>query len=296
MVVKVSVGIMAYNEEKYLSLALENILKQDFSDYEIIIADNASEDSTGKIAQKYAKEYPFIRYIKHSINIGAIQNYNTLIRESQGEYFVLAGAHDLWSEHYIEELVKKLDNNPDVVLAHGMTKWIDKDGHDLNIPTGFIDTSGLSPISRFNLMLWGHHNCVYGLYRLKELQKTLLESETLGVESAILGGLALLGHIVVVPEVTWFRRKNRLIETDEERINRYFEPKFMFSKPKIRILPHWRIPVDFFTLLFRIKLSWRDRIAFSLSMSNVLLRYSLLMAYDIKYLVFNIFKFSKNKK
>jgi glycosyltransferase involved in cell wall biosynthesis len=289
----VTIGIMAYNEENYLESTIESILKQPFSDYEIIIGDNASEDKTGEIAQRYAEQYEFIRYIRHPKNIGAIQNFNTIVKQSKGKYFVLAGAHDLWSENYLEKLAKKLDNNPDIVLAHGVTKWIDENGHDLNIPTGFIDTSGFGSIARFNLILWGNQNGLYGMYRLKELKKTRLQLEIFGSGAVMLGELALLGNIAVVPEVTWFRRKNRSTESNEERINRYF--RVLFSKPKIRILPHWRIPLAYFTSIFHIKLSWINRVALILSISNVLLRYGISMIYDVKFLIFSPFKFLQNK-
>ncbi len=288
---RVTIGIMAYNEDNYLESTIKSILKQPFSDYEIIIGDNASEDKTGEIAQRYAEQYEFIHHVRHPKNIGALQNFNTIAKESKGEYFVLAGAHDLWSENYLEELVKKLDNNPEVVLAHGVTKWIDEDGHDLNIPTGFIETSGFGPIARFNLILWGNQNSLYGMYRLKALKKTRLQLEILGSGAVMLGELALLGNIAVVPEVTWFRRKNRSTETNEERINRYF--RMLFSTRKKRILPHWRIPLAYFTSIFYINLSWKKKVALILSMSNVLLRYGLLMGYDIKYLISSPFKSQK---
>jgi len=282
MSVKVSVGIMAYNEEKYLPLALDNILKQEFSDYEIVIADNASEDATGEIAQKYAKRYPIIRYIRHSRNIGAIQNYNTLVRESRGKYFVLAGAHDLWSDHYLTKLTNALDDRPDAVLASGLTKWIDEEGRelkDINLPTGVVDTSGNSFYGRFNISLWINQNIMYGMFRLEALRKTRLALEIIHSDGVMLSELVLQGNFIVVPEVTWFRRQNRSFETSEEKISRYY--KMLFSKPRRPILPHWQIVWAYFSLIFVTKIKLKQRFGLLIWFPNILLKFSRIMIYDL---------------
>lgn len=283
MSVKVTVGIMAYNEEKYLALTLDNILKQEFSDYEIIIADNASEDATGEIAQKYAKQYPFIRYIRQSRNIGAIQNYNTLVRESQGEYFVLAGAHDLWSDHYLTKLTNALDDRPDAVLASGLTNWIDEEGRelkDINLPTGVVDTSGLAPYQRFNMIIWANQNMMYGMFRLKALRRTRLALEIVHSDGVMLNELVLQGNFIVIPEVTWFRRKNRAIEKYEEKVLRYHE--MLFSRKSPPFFPYWKISWNYFILILTVKVSWRRRLILLLSFPNVLLRFSEPMMYELK--------------
>jgi glycosyltransferase involved in cell wall biosynthesis len=70
----VSVGLAVYNGENYLSEAIDSILNQTFTDFELIISDNASTDRTAKICQDYASRDPRIRYTCADRNRGAAWN------------------------------------------------------------------------------------------------------------------------------------------------------------------------------------------------------------------------------
>lgn len=277
---KVTVGIMAYNEEKYLSQAIESILKQlDFSDYEILISDNASEDKTGQIAQEYADKHKNIRYVRHPQNLGALNNFNSLVKNAQGKYFVLAGAHDLWSPNFLFSLVQALDLDPQAVIAYAPTIWIDEDGKHLNKPTGFIDTSGSNVVERFNMVMWGNQHAMYGLYRLDALRRTRLQLSIIGSGAVMLGELAIEGTFIVFPEATWYRRMNRQPETRQKRLQRYSQ--VLFSKPRRLILPHWQIPIAYFTGVLRSKTSLPTRLLLIMSATTSLIRYGPAMLLDL---------------
>src|SRR5688572_3563508 len=70
----VSIGLAVYNGEKYLREAIDSILAQTFTDYELIISDNASTDSTPEICQEYAARDLRIRYHRNATNIGGANN------------------------------------------------------------------------------------------------------------------------------------------------------------------------------------------------------------------------------
>ena len=280
---RVTVGIMAYNEEKHLAATLDSILSQSFSDYEIIIADNASEDDTSEIARAYAARNPFIRVLRHERNIGALQNFNTLVREARGEYFVLAGAHDLWSDNFLANLSRRLDEDPEVVLAYGITTWVDADGQPLDLKVGFIDTSGLDALARFNLVLWGNPYALYGMYRASALRKTRLQLEFIGSGVLLLSELAILGTFIVDQDVRWYRRQVRGPESTDQRIQRYY--RVLFSKPRRRILPYWRVLPAYLGSILRIEIPFLLRLALLASAPNILLRFAKYMAYDVVLLV-----------
>ena len=65
-----SVGMPAYNSETEIGDAIDSILKQTYSNFELIISDNASTDSTQSICEEYASRDPRIRYIRNAVNIG----------------------------------------------------------------------------------------------------------------------------------------------------------------------------------------------------------------------------------
>lgn len=284
---KISIGMPVYNEEKYIASTLDSILRQNLSDCEIIIADNASEDNTGQIVRSYVEEYPFMRYVRHDNNIGAVQNFNFLIKESKGEYLVFAGAHDLWSDNYIEKLSEALDRRPEAVLASGLVQWINEEGEKIETnsdhPTGFVDTSGMPLYSRLHQCLYMNPAAIYGMFRLDSLKKTRLGIETINTDVILLTELSLIGEFIVIPEVTWFWRKNRKIETFEERIARY--NRMLFYKTKKPIFPFCRMIWTFLTLIFYVKveITWKERIfLFSSFIVNVILRFFPFVIYDLK--------------
>ena len=71
----VSIGMPVYNGERFIRDALESLLAQSFTDFELIISDNASTDTTERICKKYAARDSRIRYVKQSGNIGAALNF-----------------------------------------------------------------------------------------------------------------------------------------------------------------------------------------------------------------------------
>lgn len=279
----VTVGLMVYNEEKYLAGAIESVLRQDFSDYEIVIADNASEDGTGEIARDYAQKDPRIRYVRHPENMGALNNFNYLVRAARGRFFVLAGGHDFWSPNYLSVLTEALDRNRAAVLAHAPTVWVDNSGAAIDRHSGFIDTSGQDLNGRFNLAMWNNQNAMYGLFRLEALRKTRLQLPMVSSDLVMLCELALLGDIILVPGAIWYRRQNRPPESREERLWRYH--KILFRKPRPVLLSHWPIPWGLLTAVLRSRMSPKDRVLLVLSALTAFVRFAPFMAWDVYYLV-----------
>lgn len=98
----VSIGMPVYNGGKYIRDALESLLAQTFTDFELIISDNASADETESICREYAARDSRIRYIRQPANRGALKNFQFVLEEAVGEYFMWAAADDLWEKEYLE--------------------------------------------------------------------------------------------------------------------------------------------------------------------------------------------------
>ena len=77
-----SIGLPVYNCEEYISKAIESVLDQELSNFEIIISDNASTDNTGNICKKYEKISRNISYTRQDTNIGAIENFKFVLNKS----------------------------------------------------------------------------------------------------------------------------------------------------------------------------------------------------------------------
>ena len=112
---RLSIGLPVYNGEKFLQNRLDGILSQTFSDFELIISDNASTDSTADICKEYALKDNRILYIRQENNIGPFNNGKFVLDKAQNEYFVFAAVDDLWKPTFLEKNIKVLDSDDNVV-------------------------------------------------------------------------------------------------------------------------------------------------------------------------------------
>ena len=98
---KVSIGMPVYNGEGYIQSAIESILQQDFTDFELIISDNGSNDKTQAICKQFAQIDSRVIYHRSDRNRGAAWNYNRLFDLSRGEYFKWQAHDDLCRPQFI---------------------------------------------------------------------------------------------------------------------------------------------------------------------------------------------------
>lgn len=113
----VSVGLPVFNGENFLHRALDSLLAQSFSSFELIISDNASTDKTREICEEYAARDVRIRYIRQASNLGGLENFNFVLREAHSKYFMWAAVDDLWDSEFIQSLLTSLENAPTAVGA-----------------------------------------------------------------------------------------------------------------------------------------------------------------------------------
>jgi glycosyltransferase involved in cell wall biosynthesis len=198
----VSIGMPIYNELKYIEQTIESVLNQEFRDFQLIISDNASTDITLSICQKYAAQDSRIRIIQNDTNIGASDNFKKVFEESNSEYFVWISGHDLWHPQFLAKCVAGLNYNPSVVLYYPKSTWIDDANRDLGSIGRSIETRGLDPISRFQIVLWGmgYGSPIYGLLRSSTLKQVTLGTKTIGPDNILLNELSLLGDIAYLDE------------------------------------------------------------------------------------------------
>ena len=109
--VKASIGMPVYNAEKYIKVALELILSQTFSNFELIISDNASNDATEAICREYASKDLRIRYIRQTENRGPENNFHFVLEEARNEYFMWTSHDDLWTKDYLESAISMLQSD-----------------------------------------------------------------------------------------------------------------------------------------------------------------------------------------
>lgn len=122
----ISVGLPVYNGDAFLKDALNSLLAQTYSNLEIIISDNCSTDKTRQICLEYEAEDSRIRYIRQEQNIGATANFNYVLRQARGEYFMWAAHDDRWSPNYVRLLHERISNDYALSFIYGRSIFVDE--------------------------------------------------------------------------------------------------------------------------------------------------------------------------
>ena len=119
---KVSVCIPVYNREDFIAEAIESVLSQTFTDFELIITDNCSTDKTPEIIKKYASTDKRISCYRNEYNLGVIGNINRCVLLTRGKYIKIVCADDKLAPQCLEVFVEKMDKHPGVSLITSFTQ------------------------------------------------------------------------------------------------------------------------------------------------------------------------------
>ena len=226
----VSIGMPVYNCEAFIREAIDSLLAQTFSEFELIISDNASTDATEAICREYAARDLRIRYIRQEANLGAAGNFKFVLDEAIGEYFMWAAGDDKCESKFLDRLLSVLKENKDIVLAMSDVKNISDCG-------SFIDTSKLDNI-RIDAVKSDWNNIrplffenptsqvffsIYGLFRTATLRHVSLNYFGLvryasGSEIPLLAQIAIRGKVASIPdELKIYRRHTASVFSQEQK-------------------------------------------------------------------------------
>jgi glycosyltransferase involved in cell wall biosynthesis len=128
---RVSVLMASYNMESFLSEAIESVLSQTFSDFELVVGDNASTDATPEILEDFARQDLRLRWFRNEVNVRAVENFNLCYRRADpdSEFWAMLGSDDWWRTDLLEKLVSAGDENPSVSLVHADGILVDDRGN-----------------------------------------------------------------------------------------------------------------------------------------------------------------------
>ena len=129
--VKVSVVVITYNHERYIRQALDSVLSQQTSfDFEVIISEDCSTDTTREIIFEYSKRYPDkIRLLLSETNVRSPWVVQRAIMAAHGEYVALLEGDDYWiSPQKLQKQAEFMDTHPECVLSWHQVEYIDEFG------------------------------------------------------------------------------------------------------------------------------------------------------------------------
>lgn len=125
----VCICIPNYNNEKTIAETLDSLLNQTYQNMIIKIFDNASTDDSMKILREYEAKYPHIQVFQNEINIGGEANFTKCIEGMEGEYSAIYHADDVYMPTIVEEEVKALQNNENLVAVSVNAYKIDENSN-----------------------------------------------------------------------------------------------------------------------------------------------------------------------
>lgn len=238
----VTIGILSYNRPLELQYAITSARTQSYSNLEIIISDNGSDnDETRKVILENAAADNRIRYFLHERNRGPMFNFNFLVEQASGQYFIWLADDDGFAHDYIESCIRYFREYPATVLTANAP---------YNLETGEIIafkhlpvTIGLSSVEKYTLVLNYIFNDLnlfyYGLIKMealrkcKEYRRKIFTSDIL-----LLPELLNSGDFYINPHVRGFEYRIHAAQTSMN-LQRYkqittidatfFEKRFFFS-------------------------------------------------------------------
>lgn len=238
---RLSIGMPVYNGEAYIREAINSILAQSFADFELVISDNASTDSTQAICQAYAALDSRVRYIRQAVNLGAASNFGFVLQVSgQSEYFMWAACDDTWSDNWIEILLGDFQST-DAGLFSG---YREGDG-DLILPFSYQKGRQI----RFFLDTDRNGKCMYSYAMFR--REVLLGSDRhflqcpVGGDQVYLLHLLSLGALRCVPGgVLTYRTHEASVSAQQRRARNL--AKTLFS----------RFPFVYYRMAFEAVIGW----------------------------------------
>ena len=247
----VSIGLPVYNGENYIREAIEAILNQSYQNLELIISDNASNDSTEAICRGYKDLDSRVRYHRFDKNYGATKNFNKTFELASGKYFKWASHDDTLDKDYIKVCIESLEGNSEIVLCQSYKVIIDDLGREQEkleydqihfLSSKFVNY--LEFLKRFK-----YHqddaDIVLGVFRTKALKRTDRIKNFHSSDLVLLAQTIFQGKVTIVDHYYYFRRFHKNMSTNTHVTSRERAKWFDTSKKRSTRLPMFIWYVEF---------------------------------------------------
>jgi glycosyltransferase involved in cell wall biosynthesis len=236
-----SIGMPVYNAERWLADGIESMQRQTFADFELVISDNASTDSSLEIARRYADADKRIRILRQPRNIGANGNYSAVLADARGDLFKWASVNDLCAPEFLRRCVESLQADPDAVLACPRTILFENTPSDGAHYDHDFALLSQNPVRRFIDLLnqIQLNNAMNGVIRREALTRVLGMGTFRSADYLLMAELALCGKFLLIDEPMFLRRMSAEASTlmrGKLEAEKHLDPRA--KRP--RLWQHWR--------------------------------------------------------
>jgi glycosyltransferase involved in cell wall biosynthesis len=202
----ISLGLAVRNDPDRVRRCIESVLAQDWTDFELVICDNASDDATPDSLAEFARADARVKVHLNPVNIGSQENMNRVLELSTGALFRWISSDDWLEPGALSAAIRALAQRPDAVgVTSGFTLHMPDMGARSEVYRGeFPDSS--DPARRFERMLWFFHagetkyDPSYGVYRREALMRSGRLRPSERADYLLCTELALSGPIIHVHE------------------------------------------------------------------------------------------------
>jgi glycosyltransferase involved in cell wall biosynthesis len=147
---RISVVMIFFNSERYITEAIDSVLAQTFTDFELLLVDDGSTDTSSAIARDYVDRSPTtVRYLEHEghANRGMSAARNLGLRNAVGEFVALIDSDDVWRPNKLAEQLHIMELHPGLGMVCGAVRYWESwaGGKDRVVPSGHIQDCSIPP-------------------------------------------------------------------------------------------------------------------------------------------------------
>jgi hypothetical protein len=206
MTAKLTIALVAYNEEKFLDKSISSMLAQDYTDFIFRVYNHGSTDSTGAIADNFARHDSRIEVHHLAVN-QAMKTHHRVIMETETPFFMGMAGHDYYDPRFLGTCMRSLLEDERIVLSYTRAAFF-RDESLTGLIHGHFDIRNMDPMSRSLVVAYGlvYAYQSFGIFRTEAL-KQLSRHSVVGYDHVLLAELATLGMFAESPEILFFMRQ-----------------------------------------------------------------------------------------
>ncbi|MEM7295533.1 MAG: glycosyltransferase family A protein [Pseudomonadota bacterium] len=206
---RLTIGLITYNGARHIERSLESLLAQRFSDFKLLIFDNASEDGTSAICARVAAADPRVVHHRHPKTIPQSANFEAALAAAETEYFMWATDDDLWLEDFAEGCITHLDATQEAVSACTKVIFRDEAGRSTAARSTFTVRGTVRERLASYLANPRDNARLYGVYRTSALRQSYPSGIcSFGYDWIIVALTLLQGAHIEVPTTSLVRTAN----------------------------------------------------------------------------------------